>query len=661
MGIPVYEKYLVPEASPEGPSSSFTARAFIAGAVLALFIGIAAPYANMIIRGSYMALNISTPIAFFLFFLLVGVVNVALRLMRANWALRPPELALVYIMMIVASTVPTKGFTEAWLPKITGPYYYATPENAWATLAHPHIESWLTPRDPMAIKYFFEGLPEGMEIPWSVWIEPLFHWGLFFLVLCFVMICIAVILHRQWAHNERLIYPLIQVPLDMIKEGAAGSRLNPFFKNAAMWVGFAIPCFITSVNGFNKYFNSIPAIELATRFGAFRETVSIPIHLSFSMVGFSYLINLDIALGIWLFYLLGTLEQGIFNILGIASTERLDIYATASPIIAHQGMGAFIVLVLASAWVARRHLRDVFKKAFKGNSAVDDSRELLSYRTAVFGMIAGLIFMGIWLYKGGLQAWLVPVFLFAVFVLFIALTRVVAEAGLAAVRAPLTPVSFLISGVGSPAIGPAGLVFLGLNFSWAVNFRTFVMAAAANGLKLSDEAGAGLRKRPLFWAMMLAVVLSLVGSTWIILSMCYQHGGINLDQWFFVGGASSPFNFVVTYLTTPVEANLSGWMWTGIGAAIMNLLIFIRQKLLWWPFHPLGFMISTTWMAQFVWFNVFLAWLVKLVVLRYGGPRLYQASRPFFYGLILGHFSVAGMWLIVDYFTGMMDNHLMWL
>ena len=36
------------------------------------------------------------------------------------------------------------------------------------------------------------------------------------------------------------------------------------------------------------------------------------------MVGFSYLISLDIAFGIWLFYLLGTLEQGIFNILGIA-------------------------------------------------------------------------------------------------------------------------------------------------------------------------------------------------------------------------------------------------------------------------------------------------------------------------------------------------------
>lgn len=661
MPIPIPEQYLAPKSAPRESSSGFTIRAFIIGTALAFFIGVAAPYGNMIIRGSYMALNISTPIAFFIFFVLVGGVNVVLRLLRVSWVLQPAELVLIYVMMIIAATVPTKGFTEAWLPKITGPYYYATPENDWATLAHPHIKDWLTPRDPEAIKYFFEGLPAGMEIPWGGWLKPLFYWGLFFLVLCFVMICISVILHRQWAHNERLVYPLIQVPLDMIKEDPKGSLVNPFFKNAVMWVGFAIPFFVTSVNGFHNYFNTFPSIELATTFSAFRETMLIPIHLSFSMVGFSYLISLDIAFGIWLFYLLGTLEQGVFNILGIASTEKLDIYATASPIIAHQGMGAFIVLVLASLWGARRHLKDVFNKAFGRNSAVDDSQELLSYRTAVLGLIAGLGFMGVWLYKGGLAAWLIPIFLFAVFVLFIALTRVVAEAGLAAVRAPLTPVSFLISGVGSSVIGPAGLVFLGLSFSWAVNFRTFVMASAANGMKLSDEGGAGQRKRPLFWAMMLAVGVSLVGSTYIILAMCYKYGGINLDQWFFVGGASSPFDFVVPYLTTPVEANLSGWLWTGVGGGIMNMLIVIRQKLLWWPFHPLGFLISTTWMAQFVWFNVFLAWLVKLLVLRYGGARLYQASRPFFLGLILGHFTVAGVWLIADHFTGMTDNQLMWL
>jgi len=641
--------------------SGFTIRVFVVGAILALFIGAAAPYGNMIIRGSYMALNISTPIAFFLFFVLVGGVNVVLRLINADLAFRPAELVTVYTMMIVAATVPTKGFTEAWLPKIAGPFYYATPENQWAVLAHPHIKDWMAPQNPEMIQYFFEGLPQGMAIPWGIWVVPLLYWSSFFLVLCFVMICISVILHQQWTHNERLIYPLIQVPLDMIKEDPNGALINPFFKNIAMWIGFAIPCFFTSVNAFHAYYQSVPAIELATTLSAFRDTVSIPVHLSFSMIGFSYLINLDIALGIWFFYFLVTVQEGAFNILGIASTEILDIYATSSPIIAHQGMGAVIVLVLSSLWVARGHLRNVFSKAFNSASPVDDSQEMLSYRTAVLGSIIGLTWLGFWLYKGGLPAWLVPVFLFAVFALFVALTRVVAEAGLAAIRAPLTPVSFLVSGFGSSAIGSAGLVFLGLSFSWAVNFRTFVLASSANALKLSDEAGMGRWKRPLFWAMMLALVMSLLGSIWVILVLCYTHGGINLNQWFFIGGAYTPFEFVVPLINTPTEASMGGWIWTAIGGGLMALLMFVRQQLLWWPLHPLGFVISTTWMAQFVWFSVFLAWMVKFVILRYGGPGLYRASRPFFLGLILGHFSVAGFWLIVDQFTGMTDNSLMWL
>jgi hypothetical protein len=42
-----------------------------------------------------------------------------------------------------------------------------------------------------------------------------------------------------------------------------------------------------------------------------------------------------------------------------------------------------------------------------------------------------------------------------------------------------------------------------------------------------------------------------------------------------------------------------------------------------------------------------LAWLTKALLLRYGGVRTYQASLPFFYGLILGQFipgSLLNLW-----------------
>ena len=52
-----------------------TLRAFWIGGFLSFFLAIGAPYGNMIIRGSYMALDFSTPGAIFLFLLLIGVLN----------------------------------------------------------------------------------------------------------------------------------------------------------------------------------------------------------------------------------------------------------------------------------------------------------------------------------------------------------------------------------------------------------------------------------------------------------------------------------------------------------------------------------------------------------------------------------------------------------
>ena len=53
----------------------FTFRAIATGSALVLCIALGAPYGNMVVRGSYMALDFSTPGAIFLFFALVGLLN----------------------------------------------------------------------------------------------------------------------------------------------------------------------------------------------------------------------------------------------------------------------------------------------------------------------------------------------------------------------------------------------------------------------------------------------------------------------------------------------------------------------------------------------------------------------------------------------------------
>jgi hypothetical protein len=59
-----------------------------------------------------------------------------------------------------------------------------------------------------------------------------------------------------------------------------------------------------------------------------------------------------------------------------------------------------------------------------------------------------------------------------------------------------------------------------------------------------------------------------------------------------------------------------------------------------------------------MWCSVFVAWMIKVAILKYGGVRQFDRLKPFFLGLILGKAVVAGVWVIIDHFTGMSGNTL---
>jgi hypothetical protein len=241
----------------------------------------------------------------------------------------------------------------------------------------------------------------------------------------------------------------------------------------------------------------------------------------------------------------------------------------------------------------------------------------------------------------------------------VGLTRVVVEAGMAEAMSPLIATAVLVSGLGSTLLGPATMVNLGFVYVWQGDLRTFLMASCAHGLKLGEHLGQ--RLRPLLWAMGLALLLGLVASTITLLHLAYQYGGINLNAWFFGPGCQMPFAFIADKLNTPTGPNWEGWTHTATGALVMGLLMLARHQWPWWPLHPLGYPMAVTFITDQIWLSIFLAWLIKLAVVKYGGPQLYHRTRPFFLGLIAGQFAVAGLWLVIDYFTGMTDNVVFWI
>ncbi len=622
---------------------------------MCLVIAVGIPYGSMVVQGTRLGLSSSTPAAFFLLFVLLLTLHLVLRLLHRQWAFRRGELVTIFIMMMIATAIPTRGVVGMLLPMMTGTFYYATPENDWVNLIHPFLADWQVVYDPLAIKEFYEGTSGATQIPWAVWTAPLLRWLLFFVFLYMTLIGAMVILRRQWVENERLVYPLVQVPLAMVEENRRGEWIKPFFKNPVMWCGFLLPFFINSVNALHHYFHYVSPIDLQASVELFRRTVSLNLRINFLMFGFAYFINSGLAFSLWFFYLFHLLQEGVFSVLGIQNAEELGPWTGSGPIgaiMGHQMMGALIVLVLFGLWTARPHLRGVFRRVLGRPDGLDDSGEITSYRKALIAFVAGTIGMAFWLYKSGIPLWITPFFIFSALVIFIGLARVISEAGLPTVTPEMIPAGFVVSGVGIPALGIKGMVATGYTLAWAGDLLVFMTAPLANALRLSGETS----NRRLLLGILAALAISLVFSCWTMLYLAYRDGALNLHPQYFTGFAQYPSSFAAKKLANPTDPNLVGWLWTGAGGLVMAGLMVARHTLVWWPLHPLGFAVSTGWVMNSIWFSIFLAWLIKIIVLKYGGPAMYQRTRPFFLGVVLGQFVVGGLWLLIDSFTGMVGN-----
>ena len=101
-----------------------------------------------------------------------------------------------------------------------------------------------------------------------------------------------------------------------------------------------------------------------------------------------------------------------------------------------------------------------------------------------------------------------------------------------------------------------------------------------------------------------------------------------------------------TMATTVAGLPIPQWaiMAVIIGFSIALFLQVMRTRLPWWPFHPLAFAVTSSWEINLVWMPLFIAWVLKVVILRYGGRQGFSKSVPFFMGLIMGQFVVGSLW-----------------
>ena len=186
----------------------------------------------MHLEGTLLAGNHFPIAGMFLLVIIVLLGNTCLRKVSPNASLSAGELMVIWGMMIVTAGIPYSGLMRYLVPLLVAPIFFASPENEWQEIFHPYLSDWIVVTEPRAVRGFYEGLP-GEPIPWAAWAKPLFAWGLFTLLVYFIMLCMCVLLRRQWVERERYTFPLVQLPAEIAQPPQDGrSLINEFFKNS---------------------------------------------------------------------------------------------------------------------------------------------------------------------------------------------------------------------------------------------------------------------------------------------------------------------------------------------------------------------------------------------------------------------------------------------
>jgi hypothetical protein len=149
--------------------------------------------------------------------------------------------------------------------------------------------------------------------------------------------------------------------------------------------------------------------------------------------------------------------------------------------------------------------------------------------------------------------------------------------------------------------------------------------------------------------MMLAAVWGALCSVWAILHLMYINGAGSGRVAGPVNWAFGPetWNRLQSWLKSPRPPDTNAVGAIGVGFLFAMFLFAMRARFFWWPFHPVGYAISSSWSLHILWSSLLVAWIIKWALLRWGGRGSYQKAIPFFLGLILGESLVGGGWTIV--------------
>ncbi len=580
----------------------------------------------------------------FCLFVLVGMNQIARRL-APTWALRQSELLVVYTILSLGSCMVGHDMMQVLLATLVHPFYFASESNRWESLFFAQLPRWLMMDNPEAVRAYHLGNSSLYHAPFLLaWLRPVLIWTGFFGVLIYMMLCLNSIVRRQWSEHERLSFPIVVLPFEMTAPGCA------FYRNRLMWTGFALASFTVTLNTLSLNFPAIP--HLALREIDLRTYVvdspwtaigGTPVQFLPFVIGLGFLLPLDLSFSCWFFYLYWKAQSVISAAYGW-NEGRPDF-----PYIPEQSAGAFLGVAVFVIWIGRRFWQQVLRQAFTRERPLNDQSEPMSYRAAVWGILAGFGALVLISTSLGISPAMAVVFMGIYFALSISVDRMRAEFGSPAHDLHHAGPDQIISEVqGVRNLDMRTMTAFAIYAGFNRAYRSHPMPHQLEGFRLANQSG--LSMRPLLWVMLAAGIWGTLCAFWALLHVYYQLGSATAkmavpDVPTIFG--NEPYRRLENWISSPKMRDPLETRFL-IGGLLFSLFLMVmRGQFLWWPFHPVGLAVSSSWAMGYMWFPIFVAWLLKRVILRAGGLQGYRTAVPFFLGLVLGEFVVGSVWNIL--------------
>ncbi|MFN3422848.1 MAG: DUF6785 family protein, partial [Armatimonadota bacterium] len=246
----------------------------------------------------------------------------------------------------------------------------------------------------------------------------------------------------------------------------------------------------------------------------------------------------------------------------------------------------------------------------------------------------------------GMSWWLAVLFFAGYFLVAVGITRIRAQLG-----SPVHDLHFagpdrmLLFVLGSKNLSVRDLCFLTIFGGFNRAYRGHPMPHMLEGMWLErrlqsvrweTQGARGIEPKVATRASVLGWLLGYGFGVWALLRASFQFGG---RPWY----GMEVFRQLDTYRYSP-----TGFGWASLFAilwgSVQTVLLSTFHNRFNFPLHPAGFVVSGSWSMNLFWVSLFVAWLLKASLIRWGGLAMHRQATPFFMGLVIGDYLVGSFW-----------------